>query len=83
MLASDTKDFLVITGLMHTPKSFIVMPTGQFLKKRPFTNVKPGGVGSTQRPNEVFNTKGLGQLNDIYYIPWRKRKQKSFLKTKI
>jgi hypothetical protein len=59
-----------MTGLMHTPKSFIDIPVGQFLKKRPLIKVKPGGLGSTQRPTLLFNVNGLGHENeteaDIY-----------------
>jgi hypothetical protein len=54
------KELRDITGLMQVPRSLGVIPGGQFLKKRPWRRVNPGGVGSTQSPEVSSKVYGLG-----------------------
>jgi hypothetical protein len=49
-----------MTGRIHVPTSFGVIPGGQFRKNRPLRSVKPGGVGSTQSPDVSSKVYGLG-----------------------
>ena len=57
---SFMKELRDITGLIQVPRSFGVIPGGQFLKKRPCRSVKPGGVGSTQSPDVSSKVYGFG-----------------------
>ena len=57
---SFINELLDMTGRMHVPRSFAVIPGGQFRKNRPLRSVKPGGVGSTQSPDVSSKVYGLG-----------------------